>query len=250
MMSNRASLKWQWVSAASGIGFIVLYTIFYGYFGHNLPPVSAGLNAVATAAFYSAHHTSILFGESLAAVVGILWVPWTAQLTVVMRRIEGESAVLSMIQLSGGILTAWVLVFCPAFWATAAFIGGSDPNAVRTISDLGYLVFNITYMGTTLQAIAAGIVGLADRSENPVFPRWVSYWAIFAGISFIPITLDPFFKTGAWSWSGSLNFWAWFGTYFVWTATMSWYMCKDASRRLGLDSGERKLLANASQTVS
>jgi hypothetical protein len=50
----------------------------------------------------------------MAALVAVLSIPWTAQLTGVMRWIEGASPVLTIIQLSGGILTAWVLMFCPA----------------------------------------------------------------------------------------------------------------------------------------
>jgi hypothetical protein len=42
----------------------------------------------------------------MAALVGVLWIPWTAQLTVVMWRIEGSSPVLTIIQLIGGTLTA------------------------------------------------------------------------------------------------------------------------------------------------
>jgi hypothetical protein len=30
----------------------------------------------------------------------------------------------------------------------------------------------------------------------PDFPHWVNWWAIFAGLSFIPLTTMPFFMTG------------------------------------------------------
>ena len=40
----------------------------------------------------------------LVQVSDFLWIPWTAQLTVVMCRIEGSSPVLTIIQLIGGIL--------------------------------------------------------------------------------------------------------------------------------------------------
>ena len=87
---------------------------------------------------------------------------------------------LTIIQLIGGILTAWVVMFCPAIWAAAAFRSDIDPNLVRTLNDLGFFLFNITYAVTSVQAIAAGLVGpLADKSARPVFPRWVSGWAIF-----------------------------------------------------------------------
>ena len=136
----------------------------------------------------------------MAALVAVLWIPWTAQLTVVMRRIEGSSPVLTIIQLIGGILTAWVVMFCPAIWAAAAFRSDIDPNLVRTLNDLGFFLFNITYAVTSVQAIAAGLVGLADKSARPVFPRWVSGWAIFTGVSFVPLTAMPFFKTGPLAW--------------------------------------------------
>ncbi|MBF6569130.1 MAG: hypothetical protein IVW54_09665 [Candidatus Binataceae bacterium] len=231
-MSEKQSLKYQLIAAQCGFAFEILYTFFWAYLGHNLPPASPNLSAPDLAAIFAQHHTAILFGNSMAALVGILWVPWTAQLTVVMWRIEGSSPVLTVIQLIGGALTAWVLMFCPAIWAVAAFRPDTDPNTVRMLNDLGFILFNVTYAVTSVQAIAAGIVGLADKSSTPIFPRWVSGWAIFAGLSFIPISAMPFFKTGPLAWNGALTFWTLFGTYFIWTASMGVCMAKDASRRL------------------
>ena len=57
-------------------------------------------------------------------------------------------------------------------------------------------------------------------------------WAIFTGLSFLPITAMPFFKTGPLAWNGAITFWALFGTYFIWTGSMGVCMAKDASRRL------------------
>ena len=128
------------------------------------------------------------------------------------------------------------MMFGPAIWATAAFRPEIDPSTVRTLNDLGFILFNITYAATSVQAIAAGLVGLADKSAHPVFPRWVSGWAIFAGISFVPLTVMPFFKTGPLAWNGLLSFWTLFGTYFIWTASMGVCMAKDALRRLHEES--------------
>jgi hypothetical protein len=249
-MTNQQKLKYQVLAAQCGFAFEILFTVFWAWFGHNLPPASPALSAPELAARFAAHHDAILLGNSMAALVAILWVPWTAQLTVVMWRIEGSSPLLTIIQLAGGILTAWVLIFCPAIWATAAFRPAGDPNTVRTLNDLGFILFNITYAVTSVQAIAAGLVGLADTSARPVFPRWVSSWAIFTGISFIPLTAMPFFKTGALAWNGAISFWALFGIYFLWTASMGVCMAKDAFRRLRdesvLDvSRQHKVVASA-----
>jgi hypothetical protein len=231
-MTNKQNLRYQLLAAQSGFAFEILFTICWAVLGHNLPPASPNLSGPELAAHFALHHNAILFGNSMAALVAVLWIPWTAQLTVVMRRIEGASPVLTIVQLAGGILTAWVLMFCPAIWATAAFRTDLEPNTIRTLNDLGFILFNITYAVTSVQAIAAGIVGLADQSAQPVFPRWVCYWAIFAGVSFIPLTAMPFFKTGPLAWNGVISFWTLFGTYFIWTASMGVCMMKDASRRL------------------
>lgn len=231
-MSSKLNLKYQMLAASSGFLFELLFTIFWGFFGHNLPPASPALSGADLTAFYVQHHNAILFGNSMAALVSVLWIPWTAQLTVVMWRIEGSTPVLTIIQLIGGILTAWVLMFCPAIWATAAFRPGIDGNLIRAINDLGFMLFNITYAVTSVQAIAAGLVGLAERSEHPVFPRWVCGWAIFTGFSFVALTAMPFFKTGPMAWNGAICFWGLFGTYFIWTASTGVCMARDASRRL------------------
>ncbi len=231
-MTAKQSLKYQLRAAQCGFAFEILFTIFWGAFGHNLPPASPNLSAHDLAAIYALHHNAILFGNCMAALVAALWIPWTAQLSVVMWRIEGSNPILAIIQLIGGTLTAWVLIFCPAIWATAAFRPEIDSGTIRTLNDVGFILFNLTYAITSMQAIAAGLAGLADRSEPRVFPRWVCYWAIFTGLSFIPITAMPFFKTGPLAWNGAITFWALFGTYFIWTGSTTVCMVRDVNRRL------------------
>jgi hypothetical protein len=99
-MATKQNLKYQLLAAQCGFAFEILYTIFWGYFGHNLPPASPNLGGQDLASIFAQHHNAILFGNCMAALVGILWVPWTAQLTVVMWRIEGSSPVLTIIESS------------------------------------------------------------------------------------------------------------------------------------------------------
>jgi hypothetical protein len=236
-VTSKQNLQWQLMAACCGIGFEILYSVFWAGFGHNVPPVAENMGAQDLAAWYQFHHSSILFGNSMAALVGVLYVPWTAQITVVMRRIEGGMPVLTVIQLIGGILNAWILSFCPAIWATAAFRPETDPNIVRALNDLAFFLFDLTYAGASLQAIALGIVGLADKSREPVFKPWVCYWSIFTGLSFLPITVMPFDQTGPFAWNGFLTFWFAFTTFFVWSASVGWSMASDARRRLRAEEG-------------
>jgi hypothetical protein len=96
-MTTKENLKYQLLAAQCGFAFEILFTIFWAWFGHNLPPASPNLGAQELATHFALHHNAILFGNSMAALVAVLWIPWTAQLTVVMWRIEGSSPVLTII---------------------------------------------------------------------------------------------------------------------------------------------------------
>jgi hypothetical protein len=242
-MTNTVSLKYQLAASYGGFVIMVLYALCWGVLGHGAPPVSPNLSAAALAAFYSLHNGPILLGMTLAAVVGGLWIPWTAQLTLIMLRIEGKAPLLTIIQLIGGILTAWVLVSCPAIWATAAFRPDLDPATIRMLSDLGFIIFNITFMPTTFQAVAAGLVGLAEAGKAPVFPRWVCYVAIAAGLSNLSVTLVTLFKTGPLAWDGGFNFYVPGGAFYLWGLTMTWFMVKDAHSRLAAEGAAGRVPA-------
>jgi hypothetical protein len=49
-MTAKQSFKYQLRAAQCGFAFEALYTIFWGYFGHNLPPASPNLSAPDLAA--------------------------------------------------------------------------------------------------------------------------------------------------------------------------------------------------------
>src|SRR5208283_2409110 len=116
-MAKKINLKYQLASAWSGFALLVLYALSWGLIGHGAPPVSPNLNVGDLAAYYQQYNERILIGMTLAAVAGGLWISWTGQLTIVMLRIEISPPILTIIQFTGGILTAWILVSCPVFWA-------------------------------------------------------------------------------------------------------------------------------------
>ena len=234
-MSTMASLKWQWAAAWSGVVFVVLYGVFWACFGLNLPPVSPSMSAVDLANHYVQHHSTIIFGQCMAATIAVLYAPWTAQMALTVARIEGASPVIALCVLFGGTLTTWIVIFCPAMWAAAAYRPNTDPAIIRAINDVTFISFNVTYMVITLQAVLVGIAGLMDKSANRVFPRWVSYWAIFTGLSFVPDTVTPMVTSGPMAWNGLVTYWLGLGTYFVWIISMAYCMAAEAKRRMALE---------------
>ena len=230
-MATRANLRVQQISAWSGIAFAILYPIFWAWYGHARPPLPPTLSPAEVADFYITHRQDVLIGMTISAVVGALWIPWTAQLAIIMRRIEGDEPVLALIQLIGGALTAWVLIFTPAIWVVAAYRPHLHPDVIQSLSDTAYLTFALTYAITTVQAVAAGIAGLMDKSADRVFPRWVCWFAILAGVSFFVVSFLPFHMTGPLAMNGSIVSVVPGSCYFVWTLSMGYYMIRDANRR-------------------
>lgn len=231
-MTNKLNLRFQLMAASCGLLFDLFYGGSWAVLAHNLPPAAPSLSAIDIAAFYRENHTAILAGNALACLFGAMYLPWTAQLTLTLRRIEGPAPVLTIIQLMGGTITSWAFIFCPAIWATAAYRLDNDPIIVRGLNDVGFFLFNLTYSATSLQAICSGIVGLMDKSETPIFPRWVCVWAIITGLTFVPISLMGFSQTGPFVWNGLVTFWIGFVVFFVWAATMGGAMVKDTRRRM------------------
>ena len=231
-MTTKLSFRFQMMAASCGLLFDIFYGGSWAVLAHNLPPASASLSTVGIADFYRQHHDAILAGNALACLFGAMWMPWTAQLTLTLQRIEGSHPVLTVVQAIGGGITSWAFIFCPAIWAAAAYRPDADPMITRAMNDVGFFLFNLTYSATSLQAIAAGIVGLTDKSEVPVFPRWVSWWAIGTGLTFVPISLMPFSTTGPFAWDGLVTFWIGFAAFFGWAASMGGSMIKDTRRRM------------------
>lgn len=236
-MTSTMSLRYQWLAAWSGLLLMILYPIFWAWIGHAQPPLSLSLSAEQVAAALMPDRQDIVFGMVVATTIGGLWIPWTAQLTLTLWRIEGATPVLTITQLIGGVLTAWALISCPSIWALAAFRPDADPQVIRSMSDLAFFIFNLTAVISTFQAVPAGLIGLTDKSAAPVFPRWVCYLAIVAGISFLGVTPMPFFKSGPMALDGWFVGWIPGTMYFLWNGTMGYYLLRDVRRRIAVDHG-------------
>jgi hypothetical protein len=216
-MTDLQNLRWQWICAWCGPAFVGLFVIFWGWIGGNLPPAGPNLSAQEIAAYYQANSINIRIGFVGSVVFMCLYMPWSAVLTARLARIEGNMRSLSYLQLIGGALTVMVVSMSAAFWIAAAFRPERNPQITQMLHDLGWLTIDQLYFCTTLQMAAAAVVGLHDKSANPLFPRWLNWYAIWAGFTFLPASLTAFVKVGAFSWSGIGSY------YFPYFAWLSWF---------------------------
>lgn len=233
-MDERRNLDWQLVCAWCGPLFVITFLMFWGWVGHNLPPAGPAMSARAIADHYLANTAGIRLGFVISAVMITFYMPWSAVLSARLARIEGRYAGLSHLQLIGGALTVMVVSVSMLFWIAAAFRPERDPALTQMLHDLGWLTIDQLYACTTWQMVAAAVVGLCDRSDRPLLPRWACFYAIWAGLTFLPASLTAYLKDGPFAWNGFLSFYFPYFAWLSWFAIFSVYLIRDIA-------GERRV---------
>jgi hypothetical protein len=139
-----------------------------------------------------------------------------------MKRIEGRHSPLAYVQLALGALLVIEFIIPVMVLQAAAFRPDSlSATTIRTLDDLGWLLFVGTPCTAVLEAIVIGVVILQDDRAHTVFPRWGGYLSIWAGILFAPGGIIVFFKHGAFGWNGLATWWLGLTAFGVWLVAMT-----------------------------
>lgn len=229
-MDKKTSLNWHLICAWCGPIFLVMFITFWGYIGHNLPPAGPNLSPQDIADHYADHRGMIRLGFVVAAIMITFYMPWSAVLAARLARLEGGMPALAFLQLIGGALTVMVVSMSELFWIVAAFRPGQDPNLTQLLHDLGWLTIDQLYACTTWQMVAAAVVGLCDRSDRPMLPRWACYYAIWAGLTFLPASLTAYLKVGPFAWNGVLSYYFPYFAWLSWFTIFSFFLIRDIGR--------------------
>jgi len=230
-MNENILRKVQIVCAWCGPAFVLLYGISWCILGHNYPPPDPQYSAVDLVNnYYLKYRSDIMLGQALSTCLGMLYLPWACQLTAMMWERE-KNHILSLLQLTGGLLTAWVLVICPALWVWCAEMAGSiDPVMIKSVHFMAWYTYDMTYMITTIEVIAICIFAFLDKQKPTIVPRWAGVLALFSGLSFLPITFLPYFKTGIFALNGYWSFHVAFITYALFTVVIGYYMAQNLKK--------------------
>ncbi len=206
-MDERMFNRVQKLCAGSGIAFSALYLLSFIILPHNFPPPDPTYTAQELVTnYYAKYRDSIILWQSLAAVFGILYLPWATQLTIQMYRRE-KIPILSLLQFAGGILTTWALITVPVMFAWCAEVAGTmNPDIIKTVHFLGWYFFDMTYMFTFIEFFVIFVFAMIDKQKPALIPKWVAYLCLFEAISLVPLTLVIYYKTGIFAINGFWNF--------------------------------------------
>lgn len=214
--------------------FVVSYLITFIILGHNFPPPNfMGMTAEELVNdHYVPYRDDITLGMALSTFTGLLYMGWSCCLAAIMGEHEKGGSVFSNLELAGGLLTGWLLAFCPAIWLSCAvFVNDLDPDVVMMVHGFTWFIYDMTYMITTLQLLGLGLFTIFT-TEQKAFPAWAGWAAIAVGVAFIPLTLIPYVTTGPFTVAGTWNFYIVFGTWgFLFFSVYSYYLLKELNRR-------------------
>jgi hypothetical protein len=200
-----------------GIGFAVIFFIVCWPMAQLIPPPSPTLSGEELMAKYADNIMLVRLAIPLGLIAAMLYIPWSALLSLHAARIEGQMPIMSLAAFGAGVANALIFFLPFTFWAPIFYRPERDPNLFLLLNDLTWLEFVMAFTPMSLQLILLGWVGLRDKSSNPVFPRWICFLSFWVALLFAPGGLAIYFKTGPFAWNGILAFWTpatAFGIYF------------------------------------
>lgn len=208
---------------------VVIFGLAIGVFLKWIAPLDPGLNASEVAAYFRDNRTGVLVAGVLFLNGGTLTIPFFALLMRYMHKMDGVPRVLGHSAFGLAIAQLWVFYLPALIWTTAAYRPSRNPDVTQALSDLGWFCFNIPVAVTEGLEIIVGVAMLLDRSPLPIFPRWMGWFSIFAGLSNNFNNMCGFFKVGPFAWNGAFGWYLAASMFFVWLVGMFVYMRRYAA---------------------
>jgi hypothetical protein len=169
---------------------------------------------------------------AISACTGILYMPWSVVMSYQMWQRE-KVPLLSLLQLAGGILTAFLVVTTAALWTWCARWAGTpgiDPEIIKAVHLSTWYIFDMTYNVTNVQILGCGLFAILDRQKPTLFPAWLGWFGFITALSFFGETIMPFYDHGPLAIDGWWNFHFGFIIWFLWFSSYSFYIVRNAYR--------------------
>jgi hypothetical protein len=220
-MNRNAQLACAWSGPAMVLIWVVSFIALAGF----IPPPAPTSSENEILQMFTDHAVPIRLGLILTMGASALLVPWSAVIAVQMSRIEGKRPVLAITQVAQASLLALEFIIPLMVWQTAAYRPSPERiHLVYMLNDMGWLMFVGVISSAVLQCVTLGAVILMDKREQPIFPRWLGYLALWTATLLAPAGIVPLFKDGLFAWNGIFGFWTPLGIFCIWVSTTTWYL--------------------------
>ncbi|WP_371658521.1 hypothetical protein [Streptomyces sp. NBC_00280] len=204
-MKKDLHIRLQRISAWCGVilfvGFLVAFAV-----GHLTPPMSPTESPEDVVAFLKDHRTGILTCVALMVLLVPFEYPYVIVTSMQLRRVEGGWGLLSMTQLTTGVVAPLGFFFPLAILAAAAYRPEAHSVDVLTaMVDIFWLMFVGNACIFVLQVWSIGYAAFIDHTRaKPLFPRWYGWLSIVLGVTLVPGAFVFLNQDGPLAWNGLL----------------------------------------------
>lgn len=217
----------------TGIICLVLTGVGLAGFARFIPVPGAYLTPVEVAAIYQSNTVGIRIGAILMMIGGAGSAFMLAVLASQMKRIEGMPATLPYtVVMFGGANTAFNILPGIMFSITA-FRPDRPIDITAALNDIAWFFAVMNAASFILIQIPIAMACFADRSPQPILPRWLGYLNMWTALVYVPAFGVVFFKTGPFAWHGLLAFYVAAVAFIVWMVCMYVILFKALSREEG-----------------
>jgi hypothetical protein len=209
--------------------FLLWTAIFGGFLGGFgffqlagfLPPPSPGQTTDQIVTIYQTNTNIKRLGFMLMMFGGGLAFSFPAIIAWHMRRIKSEVAhMLTYAQIVLGTANVLILLIPSFIFTVTAFRPDRSPEVTVALHDLAWIIATMPVSCFILQQIVIAVAILSDKSDKPIFPRWLAYVNVWTALIYMPTVMITFFKTGPFAWNGILSFWVVAVDFVAWQVCM------------------------------
>jgi hypothetical protein len=206
----------------SGVVVVVALLFAQGYMMGFVPGISPNLSAEETARIFIERKDSILLGSLIQCICWTFYGTWAIPIIAFIRKSERGMPLLtyaSLVNVGGG----WVFfILIPMTWTAIAFRAETlDPQIVQIMNDWVWFDWLFTWPSFSVWMFIIAAAIFMDKGVPTVYPRWVAFFNVWAGILISPAGLIGFFKKGPFAYDGMISFWFAVLVFFGWMVVMT-----------------------------
>ncbi|MDO3398986.1 hypothetical protein QWI29_03000 [Mycolicibacterium neoaurum] len=188
---------------------VVCVSLFFAAFiaAGWVPPMAPSMTAEQVAAYYQQHTAGIRVGGVLMFLSGAFYAVYTAVISAQMARIRNVSRTAVFAQLAGGAFACLTFMVPAMLFLVTAYRPDRLASETQLLNDMSWILLVMAWPPFAAQQLSFVYAILADRSDHPVFPRWLGFLNIWVVLGFVPASFLAFFYDGPFAWDGVVGIW-------------------------------------------
>lgn len=217
-MNPTAMRVFLWAGAVLVVMLIIAQHLIIGF----VPPPSPQLSPEQVAQIFIERRELILIGCTLQIITWSFYGIWATPMVLFMRQAEKSWPLFTYASLINLGCCSVFFILVPMTWATIAFRAPTlDPQIVQIMNDWVWFDWLYTWPPYSVWMFIISASILLDHNTPTIYPRWVGYFNLWAGILIIPACTIGFFKSGPFAYDGVVSFWLAAVVFFGWMVVMT-----------------------------